>query len=200
MSVSLYDKALVDKIKRWVKDDSLTITSPEETRRLFQYKADISEDRPISLPLIAIRRSREVEIGRATKNPMTYDGLTVEAQRTLDTNKSNILNAIPISIRYQIDIYTRYFEENDAYVRNFVFNLINFPKLVVEIPYNNSHKEHVAYIKLSSTIQDNSDIPERLVAGQFTRQTLTLEVDDAYIWDYRPVNNYEIEIPSISIE
>lgn len=200
MCVTLYDKALVEKIRRWVKDDSITITSPDETRRLFQYKADINGDKPLQLPLIALRRERDFDIGRVTKNPMTYDGLTVSAERTESSSKSNILNAIPITIRYQIDIYTRYYDENDAYVRNFIFNLINYPKLVIELPYNNSHKEHKTIIQLASTVRDNSDIPERLIPGQFTRQTISIEIDNAYIWDFRAVDNYEIATPQVIIE
>ena len=52
MSVSLYDKALLDKLKNWVKDSSIKITGPEETRRLFEYTADRNNDKPITLPLI----------------------------------------------------------------------------------------------------------------------------------------------------
>lgn len=202
MSLALYDAAIVSKIKRWVKDDSMTITSPEETRRLFQYKADINEDKPVSLPLIAIRRSRDFEILRTTKNPMTYDGITIAAEinEKTGTNKSRILNAIPISIGYQIDIYTRYFDENDAYVRNFIFNIINYPKVIIEIPYNNTHKRHTTTMKLSSTIRDASDISERLIPGQFTRQVLSIELDNAYIWDLRAVDNYNIEEPSITLK
>ena len=77
MSVGLYDKAIVDKISKWVNDPNMTITGPDETRRLFQYKADISEDKAIQLPLIAIRRGRSLEIVRTGKKPTTFDSLTL---------------------------------------------------------------------------------------------------------------------------
>jgi hypothetical protein len=44
MAVKLYDEALINKIRKWVIDDKITITSPDETRRLFQYRADIEND------------------------------------------------------------------------------------------------------------------------------------------------------------
>ena len=44
MSVSLYDKALKNKLQNWIKDENLKITSPNETRRLFEYTADVNND------------------------------------------------------------------------------------------------------------------------------------------------------------
>lgn len=95
------------------------------------------------------------------------------------------LNAIPIQINYQLDIYTRYLAEADAYTRNFVFNIINYPTLQVQIPYNGMFLEHTANIRISENIEDLSSIPERLIAGQFTRLALNINIDDAYLWDTR---------------
>lgn len=47
MALYYYDEALVAKIKNWVGDANIRITSPDETKRLFQYHADISGDEPI---------------------------------------------------------------------------------------------------------------------------------------------------------
>ena len=40
---------------------------------------------------------------------------------------------------------------------------------------------------------DNSDISERLFTGQFTRFTIPVYVDDAYLFDYKVRNNYDIK-------
>lgn len=200
MSLALYDKALLNKIQKWVKDDTIKITSPNETRRLFEYIADINDDKPINLPLIALRRDSSVEILNTNKKPLTFDGKTIVYSTTERgiPFKGNILNAIPISLKYQLDIYTRYFEEADEYSRNFIFNFINYPLLTVEIPYNNSNLTANATIKLNSELTDNSDIPERLVPGQFTRMTLQLYIDDAYLWDYRAKDNVLINCETIT--
>ena len=55
-----------------------------------------------------------------------------------------------------------------------MFNLINYPTLIVELPYNNCKSIKEAHIRLLSTIEDNSDIPERIFAGEFTRFTLQI--------------------------
>ena len=74
MSASLYDEALVKKLKNWIKDDSLTITSPSETRRLFQYQADKNNDNPIELPLITLRKDNTTTILSTNKKPLSFDG------------------------------------------------------------------------------------------------------------------------------
>lgn len=190
MAIAYYDNALLEKVKSWVNDPNMKITGPDETRRLFQYQADINDDKPIQLPLIALRRGRDVDILSTNKKPLTFDGATLEA----NSKQSGILNGIPIAIKYQLDIYSRYYEEADEYVRDFIFNFINFPKLKIEIPYNNAKIEHISNVRLEQTVVDNSDISERLAPGQFTRFTLSLYIDDAYIFDYKFRRNYVTEI------
>ena len=170
-------------------DDNIQITGPAETRRLFEYRADISDDKPLTLPIITLTRGNDIEILSTNKKPLTYDGMTMEA----NTRKSAQLNGIPIKLTYQIDIYTKFFKEADEYLRNFIFKLINFPKLLIQIPYNGANIEHTSNIILDTTVTDNSDIPERLVPGQFTRMTLSLTVDDAWLFDYKIRNNYTVE-------
>lgn len=189
MALSLYDNALLNKIKEWVKDPKMTITGPEETRKLFEYTADESNDGPIKLPLISLRRGRDITIQRTNKKPLTFDGATLEANK----RKSIQLNGIPITIPYQLDIYTRYFKECDEYIRNFTFNLINFPRLTITIPYENINLDAYATIRISDVITDNSDVSENLVAGQFTRFTFTLEIDDAYLFSVPIRDNLSIE-------
>ena len=189
MSVGLYDKALTEKISKWVSDPKMTITSPDETRRLFQYRADIKNDAPIELPLIALRRGKSINVINTSKKPTTFDGYTLQA------NEKNIMSMsnVPISLDYQIDIYTRYFSEADEYVRNFVFNIINYPTLDISVPYNDVNYVHTSNIRLVNDIEDNSDIPERLIPGQFTRFTIGITLDDAYLWSVPIRRNLTVE-------
>lgn len=188
MSASLYDKALVNKLQNWIKDDTLKITSPNETRRLFEYRADITNDNPIKLPLITLRKDPTMTVLQTNKKPMTFDGWRKDNNGV----RGSQLNGVPIQLNYQIDIYTRYEEEAEEYLRNFIFNIINYPKLEIEIPYNSSNIKHISNIRLMPDIQNNSDIPERLIPGQFTRYTISINIDDAYLWDYRTKDNAKI--------
>lgn len=178
MAIRLYDEALVNKINKWVKDPNLTILKPDETTRLFQMRADQADDKPITLPLIALSRDKEIRILNTQKQSKTFSGFVIQSnQKTTMT-----MNVIPIEISYQLDIYTRKMEEADEYIRNFVFNFINYPKLVVNLPYNNVNLTHESNIWLDESVVDNSDIQEHLFADQFYRFSLKLVVDDAYLF------------------
>lgn len=195
MSIKLYDDALLAKFKKWVANTPTTLTSVNETKRLFETIIDKNNDKPIQLPLIALSRPGGYSILNRNKRPLTHIGATA----VLNEKRGGKLNIVPISISYQIDIYTRYLEEADEYARNLVFNILNYPKLTIELPYENQHIEHVSNIRLNSDIEDNSDIPERLIPGQFTRFTATIEIDDAYLFDLRIKDNISIgEIKIIS--
>ena len=188
MSTYFYDDAIVRKLQLWTRNTEVTIVGPEETRRLFEVVADKTNDSPIKLPMICLTRRGGYEVTAQSKKPLSFDGLTLKA----NIDKSRQLNAIPITIQYQIDVYTRYFKEADEYTRNLIFNIINYPRFQVEIPYENIDIEHDANLKLISEVENNSSIPERLMGGQFTRMTLGIEVDDAYLWDVRTRDNYSI--------
>jgi len=195
VAIRYYDEALVEKIQNWIKDPNMVVLSPSDSTRLFQLKADQNNDKPLTLPLISISRDPDIEIISTTKKALSYDGGHLHA--TEDT--SMLLNAIPIQLSYQLDIYTRYFAEADEYMRNFVFNFINYPKLAIEIPYNNAKIEHNSTIMVESTISDSSDIPERLISGQFTRMTLKLTVDDAWLFSVPFMDNWKIETGDIEV-
>lgn len=188
MSVRLYDDALVKKIKNWVKDEKVRILSPDETLELFQKTANDKNDEPISLPIISLTRSREVDLDHPHKKMMTFDGMMLDA--TID--KSLQIDAIPMTLNYQLDIYTRYKYEADEYMRNFVFNLVNHPKVKVVLPYNDINYTHYSNVKLIPTIEDNSDVPNRLVSDQFTRWTISFTIDDAYLFSLPYKSNVHI--------
>lgn len=191
MSIKLYDDALKEKLMNWTKNTNVTFVGPNDVRRLFEVQADVNNDKPIQLPLIVLSRAGGYTVLDTIKRPLSYDGATLDANKDIASQ----LNVIPISITYQLDIYTRYFEEADEYTRNLVFNIVNYPRLRVLIPFNNQNYHHDSAIRMDPEVSDNSDIPERLISGQFTRNTINLTVDDAYLFDvrYRDVCKIDVE-------
>jgi hypothetical protein len=103
-----------------------------------------------------------------------------------------------MSLNYQLDIYTKGMEEACEYVRNFIFNLVNFPKVAITIPYNGIDLKHNSTIQVNPQVEDNSDIPQRLFPGQFTRFTIRFTLDDAYMFSV--VNRENVSIESVSLE
>ena len=188
MSVKLYDDALQHKLNKWVANTPITITGVNQTKRLFEVISDTKNDTPIKLPLIALSRNGGYVILNKNKRPLTFNGVVMAKTK----EKGVSLNVVPIGISYQLDIYTRYLEEADEYARNLVFNIINYPKLNVNIPYEDLGITHDANIRLTTDVEDNSDIPERLIEGQFSRLTLTIEIDDAYLFDVRIKDNLSL--------
>lgn len=187
MSIRFYDDAVCEKIKKWVKNPNMKILGPNETNRLFQLHADQTNDKPLTLPMIAISRNSNIDV-MTSKRALSVDGQHVYA----DENRSLVLNAIPMKISYQLDIYCKYFEEADEYLRNFLFNLINYPKVVINIPYNDTKITHNSMILVDSTVVDGSDIPERLISGQFTRLSISFSIDDAYMFSVPWLDNWSV--------
>lgn len=196
MSVYLYDEAFVNKLQAWTKSTNVKVYGPDDTKRLFEVMAAEGNDAPIQLPIICLRRKPGVNVLNPNKKPITYDGFTLEA----NLDKSLQLNAIPIDVQYQLDIYTRHFKEADEFLRNITFNIINYPKLTVQIPCDSLKVEHDGYIRMSNNIDDNSSIPERLIPGQFTRFTFNVYIDDAYLWNAKVRPNYQIVGAEVEVE
>ena len=196
MSSYIYDTVLLNKLKRWTQSTDVTIVGPDENRRLFEILSDKNNDNNIKFPLISLKRDLGYTINVTGKKPLTFSAMTKEANE----QKSKLINAIPITLNYQLDIYTRYYREADEYMRNFIFNIINYPKLIIEIKYQDSDIEHVANILPGQSVVDTSSgTSERLSPGQFTRLSYQFSVDDAYLWDIRIKDNKTIGIGELLI-
>lgn len=189
MSVTFYDNALLEKLKKWTNDTDLHIYGTDDTRRLFEVLAEEKSDQPITLPILCVRRVGGYTIINPNKTVLSFDA--VAADKTV--KRTLTLNAIPINIEYQLDIYSKFKEQADEYSREIVFNIINNPSFKIEVPYNDLDFVHNATLRISPDVEDNSDIPERLMVGQFTRFTLHIYVDDAYLWDVKNRLNKSIE-------
>lgn len=184
MSAYLYDTALIQKFNRWTENTNIHVYGPEQTRQLFQILADTKRDKPIELPIITIVRPSGYTIVNPNKKPLSFDGLYVNNNEK-DTTHALQLNAIPIQLEYQLNVYTRKYQEADAYMRELVFNLINYPKLQITIPYHGSDIVHNCSIEINPSVEDTSSMSERLDIGQISRLSLSFSILDAYLWDTR---------------
>ena len=190
MSVYLYDEALLSKIRDWTDDTKVRIYGPDDSHQLFQVLADEQDDRRLELPMIVLTRPGGYTVTNTNRKPLSYNGLTL-SQESLFASK---LNAIPIAIKYQLDVYTRYMKEADTYTRELVFNIVNHNKVEVNIPYEDVNYKHISSVWMSNEIVDNTSVPEIIVRGQFYRMTINLEIDDAYLWDVKKYKNASIDI------
>lgn len=189
MALRYYDDILVAKLKKWIPDNSkLRILKPDESKRLFETQADDNKDQPIKLPLIALSRNNDIELLSNVKSQKSFSGQIIG--QTEDV--SVLFNVLPIKLDYQLDIYTKTTDEGDEYLRTFLFKLINNPLIKVQIPYNDSHIEHTANIRVGNQVSDTSSIAERIFSGQFTRWTIQLEIQDAMLFSIPYKRNWKI--------
>lgn len=193
MGVRFYDQALLDKLRSWVKDPNATILGPGDINRTFQIIADKTNDKPITFPLIILSRDGTVNLNNNSMRPLTYDGYKLIGSS--DDSKRVQLNGVPITLNYQIDIVTKYYAEADEYVRNFVFNLINYPNVQINIPYNDLNFIHKSSIVLDPAIVDNSDNPQRLFQGQLSDWAIKFSIDNAYLFSVPFNKTWTIKSP-----
>ena len=203
MGAKFYDEALVNKIRSWLPEEGqLRILKPDETNRLFKNNADLRNDTPMTLPFIALSRRSTIRILRTGKQPLSYDGMKIRLYdkfgKEVHKDSALKLNGIPMTLEYQLDIYAKHLEEADEYMRELAFRFINNPELTITIPYNDCKVTHNSTIYIDNDIEDTSDIPERLVPGEFTRYTMSLTIDNAYLFSVPVKDN--LLISSVSIE
>lgn len=195
MAISYYDDAITEKIKGWLADSSkLRVLSPDESNRLIQLQAEDSNDQPLTLPLLAISRNKDLEIESTIKQSKSFDGLVIGKDSSGTTTIH--LNVIPVKTTYQLDIYTKKRIEADEYVRQYLFKLINNPQIIIEIPYNNYLVKHTANLRVLNTVSDTSDIPTHVFSGQFYKWTIQLELQDGFLFSLPRKNNWRF----VSIE
>lgn len=200
MACRYYDDIIVEKLKKWIPENSkLRVLKPDESKRLFELTADDNNDQAFKMPFIALSRNNDISLLSTVKQPKSFDGLRLfEIDNTTGKPVANprgtaVLNVIPIGLNYQLDIYTKKFDEAEEYVRSFLFKLINNPLLIIDIPYNsinvqetngyNGILRHTANIRVTSTVSDTSSISERIFSGQFTRWTIQFELQDAFLFN-----------------
>ena len=196
MSAALYDEAFLKKLKSITDKTNIHLYGTDDSKRLFEIIADDTDDQQIQLPIISLRRSGGYTIKEIGNNSRSKNSLKVIS---CEDGSSVQLNIIPIELNYQIDIYTRMYYEADSIMRELIFILINSPQLSITIPYNDIQLQHKSNIILSQNVSDNSAIPERLIAGQFTRLTVECQIDDAYLFDTRLKNNIQLGYSDLQI-
>lgn len=198
MAISYYDDAIIAKLKKWIPDNSnLRVLTPEDTKRFFETTADDKNDQAFTLPMVALSRSKDIELLSNIKTNKSFDGLHREVNNVRDSTIQ--MNTIPIKVTYQLDIYTKTQDEADEYVRNFLFKLINNPLIVIEIPYNGVDYKHTANLRVLETVSDTSDIAERIFPGQFTRWTIQLELQDGMLFSCPYRQNWKIIFADLGI-
>lgn len=205
MACRYFDEALTQKIKDAVMtNDNILVLGPEESsEELFSDKADMNHDK-LTLPMISLIRKRDVDILNTNKKPLTYEGIRLafydKNNKKVEGDKALKLNAIPIRLEYQLDVYTKKQYEADEYMREFLFFFINNPSVKITIPYNGVKATHESTVRVEPPLVDNSDIPQKLFRDQFYRFSMNLYIDDAYYFSVPSMETVLINSIELSVQ
>lgn len=98
---------------------------------------------------------------------------------------------IPITINWQLSVWTKDRITNDAIVREILWYYHLRPSLLVYVQHglNIAHKFNIYF---NSEITDNSDIANHINNGTYFRQDLSLYSDDSYLWQANYINKVEV--------
>lgn len=186
-----YDDALKAKIEKWLPQEGmLRVLNSGEEERLFETKADDTGDKPIALPMISLSRSSDMTILSNVKQERSFSGLRLGTSEK--TDKTAVLNVIPVQLDYQLDVWAKKREEADEYVRELLFKLINNPLIEVAIPYQGAELAHVANVRVDTRVSDSSSSARRAYPGQFYRYSMNLEIQDAFLFNVAYKKNWRI--------
>lgn len=199
MSIYLYDESLKNKVSGWLNSSKakkeIKVFNPTTKDNVFQMLADQSNDKQIEFPIIEISRDPDVEVLQNQMKEMSFMGIGLAKTK----EKTLHLDAIPIVISYQLDIWGKDFKEVDALVRTFTFKFINDRTIPITLTTDGYDYVHYSNVKLNSTIEDNSDTPQQLFGDQFCRWTFHLVIDDAYMFTMPTDENYSISDYAVEI-
>jgi hypothetical protein len=177
-----YDKALFDKIKGIY--DEVIFASPDEA-----FKINASQhDGRVLMPFISVWRLPEFAINR-----MTYNDSRVRAGdrlRFVDNTQKN-LRGVPVTLTYQVDIYSNKRNSCDGITSELVLHLLENP--YVNVCFGGGEEPFVQQFELvvSDNINDNTNISDFEDTGRSYRLTVEAVFNEAIIYrvdkDYAPL-------------
>lgn len=191
MSVYLYDEAIVNRIKSVLGNQEINIITAEKAFS----KSMESQDSP-QLPAISLYRDK-FTLTKEVRNMPSYRTGRTEAS---EDNLVYRTQSLPITINYQIDVWTRKREQNDEFVRDLIWFFTLFPEHKLTLRYAGFVRAVKFNTFLEEDIVNNSQINDFEDKGQVYRSTLGLYVDEAQLFMVTPVNQVVFDFEILSLE
>lgn len=183
--VYAYDKALVEDLRARFNSSPVDSEVNKNVQigpaeQMFNIIGSLEDDN-IIMPFISLER-QDWQLNLDRQGYQTFVG--DEVYTRLDSENKPVevrAQAIPITINYRLSVWSEDRITNDALCREILFYYHLRPTLMVYVGHgiNMAHKFNIYF---NSGIEDNSDIANHTVRGQYFRQDMTLYTDDAYLW------------------
>lgn len=196
VSVYAYDLALVEDLrarfsKSPVKDSKINKNVQiGPTEQMYRIIGELSNDQPI-LPFVSLQRLNWT-LNLDRQGYQTFVGDMVFTRLAPDNKPQEVrARVIPITINWQLSVWTKDRITNDAIVREILWYYHLRPSLLVYVQHglNIAHKFNIYF---NSEITDNSDIANHINNGTYFRQDLSLYSDDSYLWQANYINKVEV--------
>lgn len=194
MSAYLYDEAIVNNLRHVIGDNRIQILSVD---RVADIIPRLNDDKLV-LPLVTLTRTNWTILASESNHSAKYEGGTAKVypgQPKFNTTRIQKVQFVPMQIDYAIDIWTRTRRENDEFVRELFWYFMISPTLEVTVPYALDFN-HNFNIYIDDTVEDNSDIAQHQLKGEYFRQTLHIYTDDAKLWKSTERNPTTVTIQS----
>lgn len=183
MSLELYDKAMIDKLSNLFPN---VIMAPPD-----QAFNRSNKSGKVKLPLISVYR---------ISNPIDFEDFnhyeTFTGARTTrykkDIDKELLLNGLPVTITYQIDIWAQLRKYADGLYRELVYYLMRNPNLTIQVPNVGTKFDFAMTLTDIDTSTDYDSFDEK---NTIHRYTLTYEIPRARMFFENESNKYVKSIP-----
>ena len=190
MSVYLYDEAIANRLKTVLASGDVNIITPEKAFT----KSFEGQDNP-QFPAVSIYRD-SYTLTFETRNMTMYRRGRIEEDSELNLFATK---ALPIIIRYQIDVWTKTRQQNDEFVRDLIWFFTLYPEHKMTLKYSGFERTIKFNTFLEEDVVNNSQINEFEDKGQYYRSTFNIRVDEAKLFMVNPIGtaNFDYEIISI---
>ncbi len=187
VSVYAYDIALVNDFRARFKQPPITesdinskviMASPDQA---FNILGQMDNDK-IVMPFISLQRlSWQLNLDRQMSQTFVGDKILMQNPDNPKERLEVRAQVIPITVNWQLDVWTRDRITNDALVREILWYYHLRPTLLVKVLHG-LNMYHTFNIMFNSEIEDNSDIHNMNNKGNIVRSTLTFYSEDCYLW------------------
>ena len=192
MSVFLYDEALTNRLKSVLVNVNGINIIPVERAFTKSFEA---QDNP-EMPAVSLYREG-FSIKPDLRNMASYKRGWNEEDTEGKLYNTKVL---PISVRYQIDTWTRTREQNDELTRDLVWFFTLYPEHKMTIKYGGFTRDIKFNTFLELDVTNNSQIAEFENRGQYYRSTLGLIVDEAQLFFVTTQNKLSFDFEIIAVE
>lgn len=184
----LYDKAICEDLLYSFNPDNLDnpvvkVTNPES---IVSLAGQIQNDN-LSFPIVAVTRLPNYNIKQDLVN---FRRLHKGVESVMDTKTNQIYHekAIPIDLRYDINILTTNTVDMDELLRELLFKYTQMYFLKLRLPYESSrYSRFGVIIDQGSTIERKSSQSEYSESGTLYESVIHLICEGAVLLTYTPV-------------